>query len=252
MKNDYITNNTNTNITINMLTPEDFATTDIFPYYESQQYEFKSNLCPGDKLVPTICAFLNSGGGYIICGIEDTTLKIKGIDKTSKHIDTFLLNIDTIFHMRKIITQSGNTICPSSVTTRVVKQKDDKPIIIITLKPGANIKYQLIDGGIYYRINASNYKISTSRMYTEAEVNSKIIRVRGSMMKETNRVMDLLQKRNKHLEEQVAKMTRDTTRTDLERMLFTKILNDKEEVDMKIQNTIKVSFCCGIIDFLFN
>jgi len=235
-----------------MLTSKEFETLDIFPYYENQQYEFKSNLCPGDKLVPTVCAFLNSGGGYIVHGIEDTTLKIKGIDKTSKHIDTFLLNIDTIFHMRKIITQSGDTINPSSVTTKIFKQRDNKPIIVITIKPDINIKYQLIDGSIYYRINASNYKISTSRMYTEAEVNSKILRVRGTMMKETNRVMDLLQKRNKHLEDQVGKMSRDTTCTDLERMLFTKILNDKEEVDMKIQNTIKVSFCCGIIDFLFN
>jgi hypothetical protein len=178
--------------------------------------------------------------------------KIKGIDKTSKHIDIFLLNIDTIFHMRKIITQSGDTISPSSVTTKIFKQRDNKPIIVITIKPDINIKYQLIDGCIYYRINASNYKISTSRMYTEAEVDSKVIRIRGAMMKETNRIMDLLQKRNRQLEEQVSKMSRDTTRNDLEKMLFTKILNDKEEVDMKIKQTIKVSFCCGIVDFLFN
>jgi predicted HTH transcriptional regulator len=222
------------------------STFDIYPDIESSELEFKTNLVPGDKIITPICAFLNTNGGTIICGIDDETRKIKGIDKTSKHIDDFMLNIDTIYHLRKIISDTGKTLGPKNIQTTLVNQKDGKPVIIIKVMPDMDTKYQTANGNIFYRVNASNYKINTTKMYTEYEVQTKVNHTRTIIMKECKNLITCLQKQtNKQLIE-INKLNNDNIK--LQNMLFCRILEDKKTIDDKIH----FSFCCGIIKFFFN
>ncbi len=55
---------------------------DILSLGENQNIEFKASCNNIDLIGKTICAFLNSGGGYIIVGIDDNGNTI-GIDSTS-------------------------------------------------------------------------------------------------------------------------------------------------------------------------
>lgn len=225
------------------------STLDIYPDIESSELEFKTNLVPGDKIITPICAFLNTNGGTIICGIDDETRKIKGIDKTSKHIDDFILNIDTIYHLKKIITDAGDSLSPRNIETSLVKQKDGKPVIIIKIKPDSDTKYQTANGNIFYRVNASNYKINTTKMYTEYEVQTKVNHTRTIIMKECRNLIACLQKQ---INKQQTEMNRlNTDNIKLQNMLFCRILEDKKNTD-ECNNKIHFSFCCGIIKFLFN
>ena len=49
------------------------------PLYESNQIEFKVSTISFDKLKKTVCAFLNTIGGYIFIGINDSR-QICGIE----------------------------------------------------------------------------------------------------------------------------------------------------------------------------
>jgi predicted HTH transcriptional regulator len=227
---------------------DEFKSLDIFPYMENNQYEFKTNLSPNNRLLSTICAFLNSSGGYIICGIDDISLKIKGIDNIfNKDIDAFLLDIDTIYHLRKIITQDGELLNETNITTKIILQKDNKPVVIITIKPDENKKYKLPDGSVYYRVNASNYKVSGNKMLTEYEVNLKLAHLKIRIANEYQIIINTLQNKNKQLTDRINRSIVDNKKT--EDLLFTRILNDKDKIQRK---NMHFSFCCGIINFFFN
>ena len=219
----------------------EFASLDIIEEYEGRYYEYKSNLMPGDKIIPTICAFLNSGGGNIICGIDDATHQIKGVIKPIKHIDAFLLNIDSIYHMKKIITMDKTLIGPSTITTQIHKQKEGNPVIVIIIKPDINTKYQLANGTIYYRVNASNYKITTERMFSELDVNLKISRIKKLMSRESKHLINTLQKQNNKLENLL--MIRSTETNEIKNLLYSKILNEKDTIETTKFNVFS---CCSL------
>lgn len=226
---------------------KNIQTFDNYPDYESSELEFKTNLVPGDKIIITICAFLNSNGGNIIFGVDDETRNIKGIDKTSKHIDSFLLNLDTIYHSRKIITDTGNAINHTNIRTKLIRQKDNKPVIIVAITPDIDTKYQTSDGSIFYRVNASNYRINASRMYTEYELQTKISHTKSIILKECRNLITYLQKQVNKQQNEIIKHNSDNIH--LQNMLFTRILDDKKQIDE--QKTVHFSFCCGIINFFF-
>jgi len=226
-------------------------TLDIYPELESSKLEFKSNLAPGDKLVPTICAFLNSNGGHIICGIEDITHAIKGIDKSPKEIDEFLLNIDTIYHVRKIVTNTFEQLSHTNIQTKLLYQKHGKPVIVISINPSPDTQYQMSNGNIFYRVNASNWRVSSTPMYTEYEMQTKVNHVRNLIMKDTRNLISYLQNQVSKTQKEL-----DTINTDniqLQNLLFSRILEDKTTFD-KINpdddnsDKIKISFLCGLFN----
>ena len=238
-------------ITVNMETIiKNITTLDIYPDLESNKLEFKSNLAPGDKLLPTFCAFMNSGGGHVICGIDDNTHAIKGIDKSTKEIDEFLLNIDTIYHVRKIVTNTFAQLTFTNIQTTLIKQKNGKPVIIISINPCPNTQYQISDGNIYYRVNASNWRINSTPMYTEFEMQSKVNHVRSLIMKDCRNLITYLQ--NQVVKSKVENENLNNENNKLQNLLFTRILEEKTECEKEeTEDTINISFCCGIINFLF-
>lgn len=97
-----------------------FALGALYPLLEGQQIEFKQSLQhPASvlKMVDTICAFLNSAGGYFIVGVRDDGA-VCGVPRSV--VDDLLLSVDRLFHERLIINSTtGEALQPSEVHARV-------------------------------------------------------------------------------------------------------------------------------------
>jgi len=216
----------------------------LFPSNENTIIEFKRNFCE-DKLESTICSLLNNGHGYghIICGIDDDGL-IYGVDRTRKEIDTYILKIDEIFHHRKIVTSTYDHLYPRNIMVRIINCYNDKPLIIITVKSEPNTTYQLLNGEIYYRVNASNYKIKNMRLFTELDVKNKIKQARNETILEFQKIITNMQKAHINQINEI-KMDRDISHN----LLTRKIIQEKMEIEKK-DNSIFCSLIC--FSFLIN
>ncbi len=233
---------------------------EVFPYPEGKQFEYKNSLFIVNKVLPTICAFLNSEGGYMIFGIDDETLQITGLKATTKDVDVFILeNIDKMFHQKLIVSQSDfSGIYPRNITTRVM-WKGPKVIIVVTIIPDEGVSYQLNDGTVYYRANASNLKVRADRAFTEQHVSNllhtqkkqisreydMVIRTMTNESRRTNRYVQQLEKVMKTYGNEKDSLTKEvvelrSTKDALQQALFEKILADKKETEKRMA---KVSLC---------
>lgn len=153
---------------------QDFET-QYFKHYESYNLEFKQSLasCPYDKIVETICGFLNCTGGYIIFGIKDD-LQLTGIKKNSKMVDKFKLSIDSIIQTNKIVYDDDTLIEDNYVVIDEITNTKNQYFVIIQITPKVTSckKYKLRNGNRILRLNASNYRLPTSKLYTESEMTS--------------------------------------------------------------------------------
>lgn len=149
---------------------EELQTLHKFPYIEGKQYEFKQNFNGIRCILPTICAFLNEMGGYMVFGITDN-LFINGLNITNKEKDKILLDIDSVYHNKSIVyNDSLEPIDTYLIKTRFVNIHNNKCLLIIAIYP--TYKLCLVNGiTIYRRLNASNYIIPTVKaIYTESEI----------------------------------------------------------------------------------
>ncbi len=104
---------------------------DILSLGENQNIEFKASCVNIDSIGKTICAFLNSGGGYIIVGIDDNGNTI-GIDSTSD-----------ITKFENLIIEK---LTPKVLVSFETQTLDDKQIWIIEVPAGVDIPYAFSDG----------------------------------------------------------------------------------------------------------
>jgi hypothetical protein len=225
-----------------MPSDEEIAKLTTFPYNENNIIELKRNFCE-DKLESTICALLNNGYGigYIICGIDDNGI-IWGVDRTKKEIDTYILRIDDIFHHNKIVTFNYETLKPHNIQVKILNCYLNKPLIIITIKSDININYQLLNGEIFYRINASNYKIKNIKLFTELDVKNKVEHVRSETIIQCQKLITNIQ--NTYIKQiNELKMDRDINYN----LLTKKIIQEKNAV--KKQNTNL--YCCSLLMLTF-
>jgi len=156
---------------------EELRKMETFPYLEGYQFEYKQSLAPSkyQKMDETICAFLNSGGGYFIIGIVDLTLEIQWVEYTCKEIDKILLRVDDIFH-RRTIHCDGEAVDPNCIQSKIVSKIVDgitKYLIIITVQPTSGKLYRC-DDRIWYRLNASNFGLIDKKMYNAVQVNTMV------------------------------------------------------------------------------
>lgn len=226
---------------ISLPSDEELSKQTIFPYNENTIIELKRNFCE-DKLESTICALFNNsyGLGYIICGIDDDGI-IMGVDRTRKEIDSYILKIDEIFHHSKIVTSTYEKIKPHNIVVRIINCYNNKPLIIITIKAEPNTSYQLLNGDIYYRINASNYRIKNMRLFTELDVTNKMKQVRNDTIHEFQKIIERMQK------DHVKQINHITMDRDINyNLLANKIIQEKiqaENSNTTINGTV-LSFVC--------
>ncbi len=133
-----------------------------FPYPEGIHFEFKVSLNAVDaksrtKLAETICAFLNTDGGYLIVGVRDSDRALLGVP-INKTLDEFMLRVDNIYHSNHIVHEDGTTISPGTVTAMTVPV-GNKHLCVVKVCPEPDQKYRLNSGEIYYRLSASNFRL---------------------------------------------------------------------------------------------
>lgn len=143
-----------------------------FPLPEGTNLEFKIgfNSSMAEKIIATICGILNSGGGYLVIGVEDETRRIVGI-KSDKSMDNFLLMLDTIYHHNHIKKLDGTPIPLGTIKSGTVQAANNKEVLVVTINAEPNEKYIIKDGSIWYRLAASNFKqTKLPTIYSEKEL----------------------------------------------------------------------------------
>jgi hypothetical protein len=156
-----------------------------FPWPEGQQFEFKETwgACTTSKMHETICAFLNSAGGYLIYGIQDSG-KILGISR--EEADKVLLRADDIYHTKKIVhIETGKELTPSCVRGSIMRlcttlhtatgiqkpQPTERFLAILTISSlDHNNTYRMICGDIMIRLSASNFRSKSTTLSTYEEI----------------------------------------------------------------------------------
>jgi hypothetical protein len=181
----------------------------------------------------------------MIFGIADD-LAIKGFTASTRELDTFLLYIDNIVRNGAVLKEDNEVIKPEQITTRIIKLDNIHNILIISIVSEETAKYQLKEGVVYYRLNASNYRVTNNRYYTESQV-TMMIRDKGHMIhkeysgliagmdKEIKRTCDEIAKRDKALAEThlyMSKANRDLAHVN--QMLTEHILAEKIRVEHQL------------------
>ena len=157
-----------------------------FPFFESIQFEFKRTFHYQQfpKYLETMCSFLNSRGGYLIFGIDDTR-ELVGVSIDSCKIDEVLLRIDSIILNRRILgrrvdTNEIITITSKNITTEFISNSNNKLFLVIKVVPIqlSDIRFQLDNGKTYYRLGASNFVDKNERFFTQSDVENQMAVVR--------------------------------------------------------------------------
>jgi len=114
-----------------------------------ERVEFKESLSDVKGIMETICAFLNSRGGYIIVGVDDSG-HVKGID----------IGRGTI---PRLVGMIRDAIEPQVIPQIEVTEIHGRKIIVIKVDEGIDKPY-LYKGIAFKRVGASNQRISREEL----------------------------------------------------------------------------------------
>ncbi len=222
-----------------------------------------------EKIIATLCGILNSGGGYLVIGVEDETRRIVGI-KTDKSMDNFLLMLDSIYHHHHLKKLDGTPVPLGTIRSGTVTAANNKELLVVTATSEPGEKYTVKDGSIWYRLAASNFKQTTlPTIYTEKEVDviiSKRLADHTTVLQrqfevEKKQIIQKNQSDRDKLKQKFADLQKDfdklvgaakqtdQTFNEFRDMLFTNIQLQKAEVEKELatKNTSWFSFiCCDI------
>ena len=197
--------------------PEKWVFGEKVPFQESSLVEFKEvtvfaglfkNKSLGSSGLPkyreTIIGFLNGGNGYLIMGIKNNGT-IMGVENITDDImDKFNLWIDGSFNT--LVYKNGKPIDPSEITIKVhvfpVEGRDSKIIVIEVENRGKFMDIMTRSGTIIYRLNASNFKVTSEPIYRKRDVKGMIHAVQGKLqmvIEEKRKAIERLQ--DKHQDE---------------------------------------------------
>lgn len=200
--------------------PEKWAYGEKVPFQENEQVEFKEvavfsglfrNKTRRDSGLPkyreTLVGFLNSTGqGYLIMGVKDDGTIVGVEDMTPDAIDKFRLWVDSNFN--SLVYKNGRSIDPSMISikfyTYPVIGYNSNVVVIEVLNKG-NRDIMLRSGTIIYRLNASNFKVSTEPVYRKRDVNGMIQAVQMKMQS----VLDEKRKKIDDLHDQIRDLKRE-------------------------------------------
>jgi predicted HTH transcriptional regulator len=241
-----------------------------FPLPEGTNLEFKIgfNSSMAEKIIATLCGILNSGGGYLVIGVEDESRRIVGI-KTDKSMDNFLLMLDSIYHHHHLKKLDGTPIPLGTIRSGTVQAANNKELLVVTVTSEPGEKYTVKDGSIWYRLAASNFKQTTlPNIYSEKELETiinKKLAAQSTILhqqfeiekKQLNQKYqserDKLKSKFKDLENDFDRMIKAAKKTDehfneFREMLYTNIQLQKSEAEKELANENKnncwLSYIC--------
>ena len=176
----------------------------VFKYAENDIFEYKENIniLTFNKYVETICAFLNTNGGYLIFGIKDN-LDLVGITNNQKDIDKFICMIDQIISNSMILQTRDDIIThlySKNIKVRILINNYNKKFIIIKVENDINTKYQLQTGLICHRLNASIYYEKNEKIYKQYEIDNITKILSEKYIKENSKNIELFKKNNQQMQ----------------------------------------------------
>jgi hypothetical protein len=200
-----------------MLFPEQWVFGEKVPFQESNILEYKEvtvfaglfkNKSLGSSGLPkyreTIIGFLNGGHGYLIMGIRNDGT-IMGVENmTDEAVDKFKLWIDGSFN--SLVYKNGKPIDPSKISitfkTYPVTCRDTEANIIVieVINNGKVMDIMTRSGTIIYRLNASNFKVSSEPVYRKRDVKGMIHSVQTQMqhvIDDKRKIIEKLQEKHK-------------------------------------------------------
>lgn len=125
---------------------------------ESDRVEYKEMLPEeSEKYIKTVVAFANSGGGYLIVGVQDKTLRVVGVPG------------EKLFDLQDKIADTIRNMCEPAMNFLIsMKTVEGKTLLFVQVEAGSrppyHIRSQGIMGGTYIRV------AGTTRKAEEAEV----------------------------------------------------------------------------------
>lgn len=197
------------------LLPEMWVYGEKVPFQESNLVEFKEvtvfaglfkNKSLGSSGLPkyreTIIGFLNGGQGYLIMGIRNDGT-IVGVENIADEVmDKFMLWIDGSFN--NLVYKNGKPIDPSKITIKVhvfpVQGYASSVIVIEVENRGKQMDIMTRSGTIIYRLNASNFKVSSEPIYRKRDVKGMIHSIQVQMqtvIDEKRKIIERLQEKHK-------------------------------------------------------
>jgi predicted HTH transcriptional regulator len=229
--------------------PEKWVYGERVPFQESNLVEFKEvsvfaglfkNKSLGTSGLPkyreTIIGFLNGGQGYLIMGVKNDG-KIIGIENIEDEtMDQFKLWIDGCFNT--LVYKNGKPIDPSQITIKVhifpVKGRDSIIIVVEVENRGKIMDIMMRSGTIIYRLNASNFKVSSEPVYRKRDVKGMIQAVHDRMQAIIDEKRKIIERiKDKHDDEirEVVKNQSKEIREYIEQI--SKSLYDKYKIEEK-------------------
>jgi predicted HTH transcriptional regulator len=221
--------------------PTDLSNLKKFPYSESKHIEYKLGIktFTTEKIYELVCSFLNSGGGYIIVGVEDTTHNIVGISN-EKEIDNIILICDQIITNNIIVLQDNTCgLHKNNIIISTIDVNNTKKIIIIKIIPDKNKEYMLKEGTIWMRLNASNYKLRGCKLYTEADVSSKINTTIQNINREYKKNIKKLEKQFEEINSKYIQLQSENASNKNTIIQLKNNIKNKDEYKEKLMNDNK-------------
>jgi len=195
------------------LLPKKWIYGEKMPQPEGPNIEYKkAQRLPGAMLTSlpkyrdTLIGLLNVGGGYLVLGITNDGI-IEGIDTVSEdEMDKFRVWVDMQYGTLHYLDGSRLDPLKTSLKVKVIPVENTMPVKNIVIVEAANtsdpLQIQTTGGEIIYRLNASNYKMSTEPIYRHRDVQGMVRTVQEQLQKiiqEQHQVMIAM--RLKHQEE---------------------------------------------------
>lgn len=202
----------------------------VFPLPEGTALEFKASFlsCTHEKIIATLCGFLNSGGGHLVIGVADDTREIIGINE-NKTMDEFLLKLDSIHHQHLLKKADGSTIPIGTIKVETVEAANNKKVLVVTANADPDEKYTLKDGTIWYRLSGSNYKQTTlPTVYSEEELATKLASQKALLEKKFELEQNKLQSEKNNIKQRFKKLECD----------FQQIVQAAKKTDCDLQQAV--------------
>lgn len=243
--------------------PTSFTKPERFPFTEGLQFEFKESVSPmnRDKTYQTLCAFLNSNGGYMVFGVTDSGV-IRGVQR--KKVDELLLRLDCITYNKLLIDTT--TLAPPSlhdicaqvipIITAETEPHELFVVIIRALNPDPSHTFQLASGETYIRLNASNFKTMSGRPTNIDGIFEENLRLTA----ETARLRETtwqIEKSHKKLLDQVKEQAMEIKNLqmvadDCQRLLEEKILREKMAAERQMKSADADLPTCGLFKIIIS
>lgn len=116
---------------------------------EGSGTEFKTDILNLETIARTVCAFLNTLGGTVFCGVDDKG-RLVGVEGAEDHI-------------QKIHAHLLESITPKALFTVNIDEEDGKSIVSIEVPEGKDRPY-VFAGSVYVREGASTRVVDSARL----------------------------------------------------------------------------------------